>query len=192
MNFADARTIKLGTQIRFKDDYGVVPFTVPGGTTGTVVENRLDGVDPVLIVTLDETFEHFTRWGNKIHIRGPEEAFPVSIRDLAEQALDFEPDDKRVVKDFVEGRREAGDEGKFGLDDRYKIGTWANPVPFDVVDPPTTSKEARAGALKAELLRMKDAHDADSMSDSRYSSSGRMSKALQNIRAMELAIQAVT
>lgn len=78
MTFADARTaIVPGQQIRLKDDYGAFPFVAPAGATGTVVENRLHAVDPVIVVVMDDFVEALAQYGNRLQIRGPEEAYHV-------------------------------------------------------------------------------------------------------------------
>lgn len=185
MNFAQAKTaVRLGMQVRFLDEYGAYPHHVPAGTTGTVVDNRLDAIDPVIEVRLDDP--DLVPWG-RIDIRGPEEAFPVGIKELALDALAYDPTDKRHG-----GREAEGDEGTFQLDDRYKIGRWGNPVPFEIVDPPASSAETRRAALAYRLKQLEDADYASRMSDNRYAVSGRMDRATTEIRALKAALAEIT
>lgn len=185
MNFATAKTaVRIGMQVRFIDEYGAFPHHVPAGATGTVVDNRLDAIDPVIQVTLDDP--NLTPWG-RLDIRGPEEAFPVDIKELARAALDYDPTDKRN-----RGREAERDDGRFVLDETFKIGRWGNPVPFEIVDPPTSPLAKRLEALQAELEKVSSANVEAQMSNDRYATSGQMGAFQKRLTAIKAAINSLS
>ncbi len=180
MNFVTAKTaVKLGMQIRMTRDYGAFPIHIPEGATGTVIANDLGADDPSLRVRMDDWHDSLPH--GVLQIRGPEEAFPVGIVDLAYQALDFDPE-RNIGTDPGETVK---------IDERLKVGRWTQAAPFEIVDPPTSPVAARRIALSDYRDELENQHFMNKMSDNRYAVSGRMDWFEARIRALETVIDAL-
>lgn len=192
MNFATAKTaVRIGMQIRLLDEYGTFPHHVPAGTTGTVIENRLDRVDPDILIALDDP--SLTPWGT-LQIRGPEEALPVSVvTELAANALEFDPTDERQRDRDPDDEPETRFPAQALLEsDRVKLGRWGDAVPFEVVSPETTSLDTRRAAVARHLKSIEDHILSAKMSDNRYYTSKRFDADEAHRRRIETALDAMT
>lgn len=189
MNFIEAKTaVKIGMQLRLLDEYGTFPHHVPAGTCGTVIANRLDAVDPIIRIALDEP--SLTPWG-KVDIRGPEEALPVGIIDLASNALDFDPTDARQQNRAPEDEPETAFPAKALTSDRIKLGRWGDKVPFEIVTPPTSSLDVRRAAVAAHLKGIEEDMLMAKMSDNRYYTSKRFDADEAVRRSIEKALESL-
>lgn len=190
MNFATAKTaVRIGMQIRLLDEYGAFPHHVPAGTTGTVTENRLDRVDPDILIALDDP--SLTPWGT-LQIRGPEEALPVDVvTELAANALEFDPTDERQRNRDPDAEPETRFPAALLESDRVKLGRWGDAVPFEVVSPETTSLDTRRAAVARHLDAIKSMMREREMSDNRYYTSKRFDADEAHRRRIETALDAM-
>lgn len=69
-------TLKEGDRVRLTTAYGDYPMpAIPAGAIGTVTENGLNEMQPILFVKMDETFAHLRDWSNELQIDGPEHPY---------------------------------------------------------------------------------------------------------------------
>lgn len=77
MTFFDASAkLKAGDRVRLTSDYGHYPLEIiPAGATGTVEDNSLNEMQPMLFVKLDQHFKTLDEWDNVLQIYGPDVRF---------------------------------------------------------------------------------------------------------------------
>lgn len=163
MTFSEARTaLRIGQQVRFTEPYGAFPFSVPSDTTGTVIDVRLDDVDPVIVVECDDR-DLLPDQNGLIHVRGPEEALPTGINSLTAEEIAS-----------------------------VTLGHWGDPMPIETVTPPSTDVEHRRAAVTRQAERWAEAMRFDAMSDDFYYTNGRHAAAKAILSRLEALADAIT